>query len=167
MLTFPRTTALVGALPRLNTMVADTTGQLKNGVAGKICKIIQKIQRRFPQLVIQVVMHAFPADHPFTMHAFWLFNAGAFAGEAKRGKDNHALLILIDPYRQESAIVPGYGLEPLLKQEALDHLLEMSGPAFQDAKWQLGLEVLLEGLEQLLESVSTVDEGIEFAENEF
>lgn len=159
MLTFPRTGALVGALPRLNPVIADTTGQLKRGETGKINRRIQQLQRRYPQLVVQVVMHRFPAEHPFSMHAFWLFNAGAFAGEAKRGKDNRALLILIDPFRQESAIVPGYGLEPLLRREALDHLLEMSGPAFQSGKWQLGLDVLLDGLDQLLESVSTVTEG--------
>ena len=109
-------------------------------------KSIQRLQRRFPQLTVQLVMHRFPADHPFALHAFWLFNAGAFAGEGKRGKDNHALLILIDPARQETAIVPGYGLEQLLKREALDHLLEMAGPAFQAAQWQVGLEVLFDGL---------------------
>ncbi len=112
-------------------------------------------------------MHRFAAEHPFAMHAFWLFNAGAFAGEAKRGKDNHALLVLIDPSRQEAAIVPGYGLEPLLKQEALDHLLEMAGPAFQSAQWQVGLEILLDGLERLLESVSIADVGVEYAENDY
>jgi uncharacterized membrane protein YgcG len=167
MLTFPRTSALVGALPRLSPIVADTTGLLSGGIAGKISKGIQRLQRRFPQLTIQVVMHGFPAEHPFTMHAFWLFNAGAFAGESKRGKDNHALLIAIDPYRQESAIIPGYGLEQLLKQEALNHLLEMSGPAFQSSKWQLGLEVMLEGLEQLLDTVSVVDDGIQYGENDY
>ena len=167
MLTFPRTSALVGALPWLNPVVADTTGLLKGAVLGKMSKSIQRLQRRCPQIVVQFVMHRFPAEHPFSMHAFWLFNAGAFAGEGKRGKDNHALLIVIDPYRQESAIVPGYGLEPLLKQEVLDHLLVMSGPAFQSSKWQLGLEVLLDGLEQLLESVSIADEGAQYAENDF
>ena len=167
MLTFPRTSALVGALPRLNPVVADTTGLLKGSVAGKMRKSIERLQRRFPQLVVQLVMHRFPAEHPFPMHAFWLFNAGAFAGEGKRGKDNHALLIVIDPYRQESAIVPGYGLEPLLQREALDHLLEMSGPAFQSAKWQIGLEILLDGLERLLESVSAPDQGVEYGENDF
>ncbi|MBC7980234.1 MAG: TPM domain-containing protein [Armatimonadetes bacterium] len=101
------------------------------------------------------------------MHAFWLFNAGAFAGEGKRGKDNHALLIVIDPVRRESAIVPGYGLESLLKQEALDHLLEMSGPAFQANKWEAGLLLLLAGLEQLLETVAYLDEKIRYGENDF
>jgi uncharacterized membrane protein YgcG len=160
MLTFPRTGALVGALPRLNPVIADTTGQLKRGETAKINRRIQRIQRRYPELVVQVVMHRFPTEHPFSMHAFWLFNAGAFAGEGKRGKDNRAILILIDPFRQESAIVPGYGLEPLLRREALDHLLEMSGPAFHSGKWYLGLDVLFDGLDLLLESVSTITEGV-------
>ena len=43
----------------------------------------------------------------------------------------------------------------------------MSGPAFQSSKWQLGLEVMLEGLEQLLESVSVVDDGIKYGENDY
>lgn len=166
-ITFPRTSALVGALPRLTTVVADTTGQLKKSTIRQLHKEILRIQKRYPQLVIQVVMHRFIAEHPFSMHAFWLFNAGAFAGEAKRGKDNHALLILIDPYRQESAIVPGYGLEPLLNPQALDHLLEMSSPAFQSGKWELGMEIMLDGLERLLESVTLVDETTRFGEGDY
>lgn len=166
-LTYPRTSALVGAMPRLNTVVADTTGRLKKSTLRKINKEIIRIQRRYPQLIVQVVMHRFIPEYPFSMHAFWLFNAGAFAGEAKRGKDNHALLILIDPFRQESAIVPGYGLEPLLQPMALNHLLEMASPAFQSAKWELGLEVMLDGLERLLESVTVVDEALRFGKGEY
>ena len=167
MLTFPRASALVGALPRLNPIVADTTGQLSRGVLGKVSKSILRLQRRYPQLTVQLVMHRFPEEHPFLMHAFWLFNAGIFAGEMKRGSDNHALLILIDPSRQESAIVPGYGLEPLLSQETLNQLLEMSAPAFQAAKWQLGLEVLFEGLEQLLENISAPGDVEKIGVNDF
>lgn len=167
MLTFPRTVALVGAMPRLNPIVADTVGCLKGSEAAKLSRRIQRLQRRFPQLTVQVVVHRFPAEHPFPMHAFWLFNAGAFAGEFQRGKDNRALMIAVDPYRQESAIVPGYGLEPLLKQEALDHLLEMSGPAFIAGKWLIGLEVLLDGVELLLETVSSEGEAEAYGDGEF
>lgn len=167
MLTFPKTSALVGAMPRLSPIVADTIGGLKGGDSTKLNRRIQRLQKRFPQLNVQVVMHRFPAEHPFSMHAFWLFNAGAFAGEFKRGKDNHALLIAVDPYRQESAIVPGYGLERLLKQEALDHLLEMSGPAFGEGKWLLGFEALLDGLELLLETVSSEGETQTYGAGEY
>ncbi len=164
MLTFPRTNVLVGALPRLSPIFADTTGYLKRVEVGKLKSRIKKLHNRFPQLSVQVVMHRFPTDYPFTMHAFWLFNAGTFAGELKRGNENRALLIVVDPYRQECAIVPGYGLEPLLTQEALDHLLSMSCPAFGDGKWLIGFEELLDGLAQLLESVSSEGKAQAFGE---
>lgn len=157
----------MGAMPRLNPIVADTIGCLKVGDVAKLSRRIQRLQRRFPQLTVQLVTHRFPAEHPFSMHAFWLFNAGAFAGEFQRGKDNRALLIVMDPYRQESAIVPGYGLEPLLQKEALDHLLELSGPAFGEGRWLDGFEVLIDGLEMLLETVSAETEAEFYGEGEF
>ena len=153
-LTFPRTSALVGAMPRIAPVVADTTRQLPAGDQAKLKKHIGRMQRRFPQLVLQVVMHSFPAEHPFAMHVFWMFNAGNFAGDSQRGKDNHALLVALDPARGEAAIMPGYGLEALLKKEALDHLLELAGPAWEDGRWADGIFRVLDGLDQLLESVA-------------
>ena len=100
-------------------MVADTTRSLKAADQSKLKKRILGIQRRFPQLTLQVVMHQFPEEHPFAMHVFWLFNAASFAGDGNRGKDNHALLLAIDPTRGEAAIIPGYGLEPFLAAEAV------------------------------------------------
>lgn len=117
-------------------------------------KRVSALQRRFPQLVLQIVIRSLPQEHPFSLYAFWLFNAGAFAGEARRGGDNHAILLLLDPKRRESALIPGYGLEPLLKQEALGHLLDLAGPVWEAGMWMEGMERVLSGLEKLLESVS-------------
>jgi len=135
-------------------VVADTTRQINAQDHAKLKKRIAAIQRRFPQLVLQVVMHIFPEEHPFSMHVFWLFNAGNFAGDSKRGKENHALLIALDPNRSEAAIMPGYGLEAFLKTETLDHLLELAEPAWQDSHWTAGIMRVLDGLDQLLESIA-------------
>lgn len=163
-LTFPRTSALVGALPRLAPVVADTTGRLGAADQGKLKKRIAAIQRRFPQLVLQVVMHAFPEEHPFSMHVFWLFNAGNFAGDSHRGKNNHALLIALDTARGEAAIMPGYGLEPFLKTETLDHLLELASPAWEKGRWADGISQVLAGLDQLLESIAIPEQAGERGE---
>lgn len=144
-------------MPRIAPVVADTTGRLNQATVKKLHKRIVRLQKKFPQLVMQVVMHRFSAEHPFSMNAFWMFNAGAFAGEMKRGNENFALLLLVDPDRKESAIVPGYGLEEALEQKALEHLLHMSSPAFQGADWDLGFEVIFEGLEQLLNTVTVAE----------
>ncbi len=146
-------------MPRLNPVVADTTRKLGASDQAKLKKRIAQIQRRFPQLVLQVVMHVFPEEHPFSMHVFWLFNAGNFAGDSQRGKDNHALLVALDPSRGEAAIMPGYGLEPFLKTEALDHLLELAGPAWEKENWTEGILLVLDRLDQLLESIAVPDEA--------
>lgn len=153
-LTYPRTSALVGALPRLSPVVADTARILVAADHAKLKKRISEIQRRFPQLVLQIVMHSFPSEHPFPMYVFWMFNAGNFAGDSRRGKDNHALMLAVDPTRGEAAIMPGYGLETYLKSETLDHLLELAGPAWEAGKWTDGIMRVLDGLDQLLESIS-------------
>lgn len=166
-LTFPRTSALVGAMPRLTPVVADTTGQLSTGDQAKLRKRITEIQRQFPQLVLQVVLHSFPVEHPFSMHVFWLFNAGNFAGDSCRGKDNHSLLIVLDPISNEAGIIPGYGLEAFLKSETLDHLLELAGPAWQASHWTDGLLRVLDGLAKLLESAAIPIEAAVHEEGEF
>lgn len=155
---------MVGALPRLTPMVADTTGLLPLSDDAKLKKRIIRIQRRFPQLVLQVVIHAFPTEHPFAMHVFWMFNAGNFAGDIRRGKDNHALLVALDPVRGEAAIIPGYGLENFLKTETLDHLLELAAPAWQSTRWADGLLGMLDGLDLLLESIAISEEAPEHGE---
>jgi hypothetical protein len=166
-LTYPRTSALVGALPRLAPMVADTTRSLGLKDQAKLRHRIEEIQRRFPQLTLQVVIHQFPPEHPFSMHVFWLFNAASFAGEGNRGKDNHALLLAIDPARGEAAIIPGYGLEPFLSHAAVDHLLELAGPAWETGRWADGILHVLDGLDQWLETIALPEEETVMAEGEF
>ena len=162
-LTFPRAKTTVGPLPRLTPWVADTTGLLAAADEVKLKKRITRIQRRFPQLVLQVVIHAFPAEHPFALHVFWLFNAANFAGDIRRGKDNHALLVALDPVRRESAIIPGYGLETFLKTETLDHLLELASPAWESGRWADGLTGVLDGLDLLLETIALPEDASDSA----
>jgi uncharacterized membrane protein YgcG len=162
-LTFPRTVTLLGATPRMNPGVADSTGSLTSSEIGKIRKRLEYIQRRFPQAVVQIVMRALPHEHPFSLYAFWLLNAGAFAGESRRGKNNHTILLLIDPGRKESALVPGYGLEELLSPEALGHLLDLAGPVWEAGMWAEGIERVLTGLDKLLETVGVAEAA--FAED--
>lgn len=153
-LTYPRTCTLVGAVPRLTPMITDTTRSLSTPDQLKVKRRITSMHARFPQLTMEVVMHHFPEQHPFSMYVFWLFNAAAFDAAGGRGKDNHALLLAIDPARGEAAIMPGYGLEPFLNHAALDHLLELAGPAWEAANWADGILRVLDGLDQWLETIA-------------
>lgn len=155
----------MGALPRLAQGVADNCHCLRPAEALRLMRRIDAIGSRFPQLVLQVVIHRFPAEHPLSLHVFWLFNAAQFAGTNRRGSDNHALLLAIDPGRREAALMPGYGLEPLLSEEALDHLLELAGPCWEQNRWADGILRVLDSIDAWLEtlaqpaSVTAADNG--------
>lgn len=153
--TFPRASSLLGALPLLHPVVSDTSRLMRSKETTRIRKRIERLQVRFPQVVVQVVLHAFPHTHPIGLYAFWIFNGGIIAGHANRGRNNHAILLLVDPDRGESSLMPGYGLEPFLRPGTLEHLLELASPAWAQSRWSEGILRVLEGLDQLLESVAT------------
>ena len=125
------------------------------------------MQWRFPELVPQIVMHCFPDAHPFTLHVFWLFNAADFAGASRRGSRNHALLIAIDPGRNEAAIMPGYGLEALLAEESLGRILDAAAPFFRQHRWVDGILQVLDGLDILLESAARPQDAAAVIPGEF
>jgi uncharacterized membrane protein YgcG len=153
-LTLDRATAILGAVPRLGRGVCDNTGVLSKKEIQKIVKAGSKLTWAFPQTQLHVLLHEFPQEHPFALHVFWIFNCGGFSTEHSRGGDNHAILLALDPVQGKSALTVGYGLEPFLNDEAIDHLLELSEPAWKRGDWSRGILELISGLERLLESAA-------------
>lgn len=153
-LTLDRASALLGAVPRLGRGVCDTTGCLGKAEMQKIAKACGKLTWHFPQVTLNVLLHEFPADHPFTLHIFWLFNCGGFSAESTKGGENHGILLAVDPVQQRSALMVGYGLEPFLGDDAMDHLLELSEPAWRTKAWAKGILEVIAGLDRLLEGAT-------------
>jgi len=166
-LTFPRACVLLGAALRLTPLVADTTRTLALAEHHRLKRRLRKIQERFPQLVPQVVVHHFPAEHPFSTHVFWLFNTANLAGDSRRGSDNHSLMIVLDPSRGEAAMIPGYGLEVFLTDDALDHLLGLAAEHWETGRWTEGLLRVLDGLDAWLETIALPTGGAAFGKSEY
>jgi hypothetical protein len=153
-LTLDRATALLGPVPRLGQGVADLAGVLPKGDAAKISNAIGRLIWIFPQVSFHVLLHVFPEDHPFDLHVFWLFNCGGFSMESQKAGDNRTILLALDPALGRSALTVGYGLEPFLGDEALDHLLELAEPAWRSGDWTRGILEVIAGLDRLLESAA-------------
>ena len=153
-LTLARATTLLGQLPRLAPDVDDPEGRIPKGSAKRIKTAIRQLCERFPQIGMQVALRTFPPEHPFDLHIFWLFNAVMITGESNKGGDNRSILLAVDPARAQASLMVGYGLEPFLGQNALDHLLTLAGPLWQRKDWASGILTVIEGLDRLLESAS-------------
>jgi TPM domain len=153
-LTLDRATALLGPVPRLEQGVADLAGVLPKGDAAKISKAIDRMKWTFPQVSLHVLLHIFPEEHPFDLHVFWLFNCGGFSMESQKAGENRSILLALDPGLGRSALTVGYGLEPFLGDEALDHLLELAEPAWRNGDWTRGILEVISGLDRLLEGAA-------------
>jgi hypothetical protein len=153
-LTLDRATALLGPIPRLGLGVADLAGVLPNGDAAKIAKAVSRLMWTFPQISLHVLLHVFPEDHPFDLHVFWLCNCGGFANASQKAGENRTILLALDPAKGRSALTVGYGLEPFLGDEALNHLLELAEPAWLAGEWTRGILEVIAGLDRLLESAA-------------
>jgi uncharacterized membrane protein YgcG len=153
-LTFPKTSALFGALPRIQREVFDSTRQLTAGQHKDIQKHIQRIQSKYPQLYVQAMLHSFPPPHPLRTQVFWMFNAAGFSGDTRRGPDNHTFLIAIDPGRREVALMPGYGLEACLDEAYLASLLDSTARSWEQGDWTGGILALLDLLDPYLETIT-------------
>lgn len=153
-LTLERASALLGPVPRVSPGLSDLARVLTPTDSKRVNKAASRLMWAFPQLSLHILLHKFPTDHPFDLHVFWLFNCGSLFSDARKGGDNHGLLLALDPAQGRSALMAGYGLEPFLGDEALEHLLELSEPAWQTGEWARGIVDLIQGLERLLESAA-------------
>lgn len=166
-LTYPRARALLGAVPWLAPVVSDPAGLLGAAAQRKLWARITRLERRFQGLVMQVVVQDFDESQPFRLHVFRLFNAAALCGEAIRGANNRALVLAVSPRGGEAALMPGYGLEPLLPLEALDALLALAAPPWREGRWAEGILRVLDGLDALLEGASEPTDAHGLAPGEF
>ena len=149
-----RAIALLGTLPRIMPGIQDVAAVLSPREVRKLTEKIHELKRRFPQVNVHMVVRSFSPEQPFELYVFWIFNGANLAEEAHKGGENRDVLIVLDPAQLRIGMMVGYGLEPFLRVEAIDHLLAMAEPMFREQRWIDGYVRLLEGLDLLLESAA-------------
>lgn len=149
-----RAVALLGTLPRIMPGIQDVAAVLSPREVRKLTERIHDLKGRFPQVNVHMVVRSFSPEQPFELYVFWIFNGANLAEEAHKGGENRDVLIVLDPTQFRIGMMVGYGLEPFLRVEAIDHLLAMAEPMFREQRWIDGYLRLLEGLDLLLESAA-------------
>lgn len=153
-LTLNRAASLLGAVPRIAPGLSDAAVILSPREIKRLGARIHEMKRRFPQVTLHIIVRDVPTNHPFDLYLFWLFNNANLSEEAHKGGENRDILLLLDHVQNRVGMIVGYGLEPFLREEALDHLLEMAEPAFREQRWMDGFLSIIDGLDQLLEAAA-------------
>lgn len=147
-----RARAILGPVPAMKVQLTDHTAALVPAEIKRIHKRIDRLERRFPQVRLQILVHHFPSEHPLELYVFWIFNAGGISSVNDKAGANHTVLLVLDPIDGKSSLMVGYGLEPFIDDGQLDDLLDDARLAWSDKAWAEGIMTVLDGLDGVLES---------------
>ncbi len=159
---------MLGAAQPLDTPVADLSGALKAAETRRIAAVVKRIEHRYPQAQLALVVSPVPADVPLAVYIFWLFNRGRISSAVEREGDNHLVLLLIDPGEAKggrAACMIGYGLEPLIEQSQLDQCLAHIKPELTAGDHAGAAIRFFESIEPVLHAASQMC-GVETEEND-
>ncbi len=146
--------AVMGPVPLLSsTGLTDLTRTLTPSDEKSLLRTLQAFHRRFPQCHAHVLVNNFADTFPPSAHLFWLFNSSGLSKTENRRGNNRDILIGIDPAREWAGLIIGYGLEPFLGQEALDHILEQATPRLASGQTGDAITEIIKHLGELMEGV--------------
>lgn len=118
-----------GLVPRHSRYLSDRSGRLPIPDMEAIRKELRLFEKKFPQILLSVLVTELPAGSGVNEYAFWMANRARFSSVKKKENDNFDMLLVLDVVAQEAALTTGYGLEPYVNEEVLRSVLEaMAGP---------------------------------------
>ena len=145
---------VLGPAPGLShSGVTDFSGCLGESERKRLVRAVANFRDRFPQSRLVVVFRASREDFPLGAQLFWLFNSSGLASDDCKEGRNRDILVGIDTARDIAGLTIGYGLEPFLGQDALDHVMQLAVPHLQEGEYAAGVRDIIEGLNRLMEGV--------------
>ena len=63
-------------------------------------------------------------------------------------------MLAIDPVQKRVGFVFGYGLEPFVRQDAVEQLLALTEPVLKEKRWMDAIMSLIDGLDLILETAA-------------
>jgi hypothetical protein len=148
--------ATFGLPPRIVAPITDHDHHLSSAARRRLRTAIRAFVKRYPQVQLTLLLHDKPEGHQDKAYLFWLFNRSTTHTAMQTGGGNRQLLLWIQPTARLAALMPGYGLEPILSPE--QHLTPcLQAGHSQLAKGQIANAALaiIDQLQQQLQNLAT------------
>lgn len=137
-----------GIAPALHKPIADVTGVLGSFGKRRAAKVIEQVERSFPQLSLAVVLMDVPQQAPLVPYAFWIFNRGQLSSAVEKGGENRLVMLLIDTNSDRAIAMVGYGLEPFIQEVQLQSCLQAALQPLQRGRHAQAVESFARELER-------------------
>lgn len=128
-----------GVAPKHLGTVTDHEQILTSAERRHLTTLLRLFQRKFPQMIFEVVIAELAAGTSIGEYTFWLANRMRFSAIEAKGERNFDLLLVVNT-TGESGLSAGYGLENLVAEEELRSALEGGRESFAAGRWAEGIE---------------------------
>ncbi|MES2595139.1 MAG: TPM domain-containing protein [Verrucomicrobiota bacterium] len=109
--------------------ITDVSNRLNLRDTRHIEVLLDEFERRFPQCFMAAYIGMLPETLTLRDLGFWLINHGAFHTHQVTRRNDFAIVMLVDPLREEVAVTVGYALEQVLTEPVLTKILnELTRP---------------------------------------
>ena len=135
-----------GLVPRHSRYLSDRSQRLTLPEMQRLREELRLFEKKFPQILLSVLLTELPTNHPVHEYAFWMANRARFSSLEKTRSDNYDLLLVIDTASDMAALVAGYGLEPYVSEDDLQEVLQALARPLRAGDWAGGIHACLEAL---------------------
>ncbi len=134
--------------------VTDVAGRLNLRETRHLEMVLDEFERRFPQCFMAAYVGVLPETLTLPDLGFWLINHGAFQTHQVTRRNDFAIVMLIDPLRQQAAFSVGYALEAVLSEEVLLRILGKLRRPLQQGQISESIESACHQLDAALRSAA-------------
>jgi hypothetical protein len=145
---------IMGPMPVIFGGVTQDGKLLSDRQVKRLRKVTDQYQRRFPQCRLHLMVRSFPQEMEFSVILFWIFNQAGLSSQESKGGQNRDVVILVEPRRAQAGLIVGYGLEPLLSQEAMDEIVAGARGELVNQDFAGAFEVMVDRLTNHLREIS-------------
>ncbi len=132
--------------------ITDVAGRLNLRETRHLETVLDEFERSFPQCFLAGYIGVLPDTLTLTDLGFWLINHGAFQTHQVSRRNDFAIVLLIDPLRQQAGFTVGYALENVLTEPVLQAILKKLNRPLQRGAFGQAVEQCSKLVEKALRS---------------
>lgn len=130
--------------------ITDVAGRLNLRETRHLETVLDEFERRFPQCFMAAYIGVLPDTLTLPDLGFWLINHGAFQTHQITRRNDFAIVMLVDPLREQAAITLGYALERILPEPTLLDILKKLRRPLQRGQVAEAIEAACRQVDQVL-----------------
>ena len=139
------------AAPPLALLI-DPARELPAGLGDEISPAYRKFLKRFPQIEFSFCFVRLQPGVEIQEFAFWLHNSAPDDGEDRGWK----ILVVTDFTSGQLSLAPGYAIEPFMRNDPWEGILQELAVCFAEERWKEGLTGFLKDAGEVLEAAWSV-----------